>query len=468
MSEVPDVVKNDRDYEYGFHDDVKPAYSTGRGLTEATVREISAAKHEPQWMLDYRLNAYHEYLKMPMPKFGPDLTKLDLKDMLYYQKMTDKKFRDWKEVPADLKRTFDRLGVPEAERKYLAGSSAQYESEVVYHNMRKDFEKLGIIFTDTDTALHDYPELFKKWFGKLVKSTDNKFAALNAAVWSGGSFIYVPKGVQTKTPIQSYFRLNAENSGQFERTLIIVEDGASVDYVEGCTAPNYSSDSLHAAVVEVNVEPNAYCRYTTIQNWSDNVYSLETKRAAAAENATMEWVDGNLGSKVTMKYPSVYLNGEGARGTMLSIAVASNGIHQDSGARMIHNAKNTSSSIVSKSIAKTGGATDYRGTVRFAKHSDGSKAHVECDTIIMDDQSSSNTIPYNEIDSANVAMEHEAKVSKISEEQLYYLMSRGISEAKATEMIIMGFVEPFTKQLPMEYAVELNRLISFEMEGSIG
>lgn len=468
MSEVPDVVKNDRDYEYGFHDDVKPAYSTGRGLTEATVREISAAKHEPQWMLDYRLNAYHEYLKMPMPKFGPDLTKLDLKDMLYYQKMTDKKFRDWKEVPADLKRTFDRLGVPEAERKYLAGSSAQYESEVVYHNMRKDFEKLGIIFTDTDTALHDYPELFKKWFGKLVKPTDNKFAALNAAVWSGGSFIYVPKGVQTKTPIQSYFRLNAENSGQFERTLIIVEDGASVDYVEGCTAPNYSSDSLHAAVVEVNVEPNAYCRYTTIQNWSDNVYSLETKRAAAAENATMEWVDGNLGSKVTMKYPSVYLNGEGARGTMLSIAVASNGIHQDSGARMIHNAKNTSSSIVSKSIAKTGGATDYRGTVRFAKHSDGSKAHVECDTIIMDDQSSSNTIPYNEIDSANVAMEHEAKVSKISEEQLYYLMSRGISEAKATEMIIMGFVEPFTKQLPMEYAVELNRLISFEMKGSIG
>ena len=468
MSEVPDVVKNDRDYEYGFHDDVKPAYSTGRGLTEATVREISAAKHEPQWMLDYRLNAYHEYLKMPMPKFGPDLTKLDLKDMLYYQKMTDKKFRDWKEVPADLKRTFDRLGVPEAERKYLAGSSAQYESEVVYHNMRKDFEKLGIIFTDTDTALHDYPELFKKWFGKLVKPTDNKFAALNAAVWSGGSFIYVPKGVQTKTPIQSYFRLNAENSGQFERTLIIVEDGASVDYVEGCTAPNYSSDSLHAAVVEVNVEPNAYCRYTTIQNWSDNVYSLETKRAAAAENATMEWVDGNLGSKVTMKYPSVYLNGEGARGTMLSIAVASNGIHQDSGARMIHNAKNTSSSIVSKSIAKTGGATDYRGTVRFAKHSDGSNAPVECDTIIMDDQSSSNTIPYNEIDSANVAMEHEAKVSKISEEQLYYLMSRGISEAKATEMIIMGFVEPFTKQLPMEYAVELNRLISFEMEGSIG
>lgn len=301
-----------------------------------------------------------------------------------------------------------------------------------------------------------------------MQPTDNKFAALNGVVWSGGSFIYVPKGVKVMTPIQSYFRLNYENTGQLERTLIIVDEGASVDYVEGCTAPNYSSDSLHAAVVEVNVLPDAYCRYTTIQNWSDNVYSLETKRAAADRNATMEWVDGNLGSKVTMKYPSVYLNGEGARGTMLSIAVASNGIHQDSGARMIHNAPKTSSSIISKSISRTGGSTDYRGTVRFTKNSSGSKAHVECDTIIMDDQSSYNTIPYNEIDNPNVAMEHEAKVSKISEKQLHYLMSRGLSEKKATEMIIMGFVEPFTKELPMEYAVELNRLISFEMEGSIG
>jgi len=459
---------NDEDYEYGFHDDIEPKYSTGRGLTEDTVRQISAEKNEPQWMLDYRLKSYQTYKKLPMPDFGPDLSDLDLKNMLYYQKMTDKKYRDWNDVPDDLKKTFDRLGVPEAERKYLAGSSAQYESEVVYHNMRDEFEKLGIIFTDTDTALREYPELFKKWFGKLVKPTDNKFAALNGAVWSGGSFIYVPKGVRSDIPIQSYFRLNAENSGQFERTLIIVDEGAKVDYVEGCTAPNYSSDSLHAAVVEVNVMKDAYCRYTTIQNWSDNVYSLETKRAAADENATMEWIDGNLGSKVTMKYPSVYLNGENARGTMLSIAVASNGIHQDSGARMIHNAKNTSSSIVSKSIAQTGGSVDYRGTVRFGKHSDGSKAHVECDTIIMDDQSSSDTIPYNEIANANVSMEHEAKVSKISEEQLYYLMSRGISEAKATEMIIMGFVEPFTKKLPMEYAVELNRLISYEMEGSIG
>lgn len=462
------MLAKDQDYQYGFHDEVTPVYSTGRGLTEATVREISAAKGEPQWMLDYRLQAYHLYRKLALPKFGPDLSELDLAHMRYYQKMTDKKFRDWEDVPADLKKTFDRLGVPEAERKYLAGSSAQYESEVVYHNMKQEFAKLGIIFTDTDTALKEYPDLFKKWFGKLVQPSDNVFAALNAAVWSGGSFIYVPKGVKATTPIQSYFRLNAENTGQFERTLIIVDEGASVDYVEGCTAPNYSSDSLHAAVVEVNVLKDAYCRYTTIQNWSDNVYSLETKRAAAAENATMEWVDGNLGSKVTMKYPSVYLNGEGARGTMLSIAVAANGIHQDSGTRMIHNAKNTSSSIVSKSISRTGGATDYRGTVRFTKRAAGSKAHVECDTIIMDDQSSSDTIPYNEIDCADVAMEHEAKVSKISEAQLYYLMSRGISEAKATEMIIMGFVEPFTKQLPMEYAVELNRLIEFQMEGSIG
>jgi Fe-S cluster assembly protein SufB len=456
------------EYEYGFHDDVKPKFTTGRGLTEETVRQISAEKNEPQWMLDYRLKSYKTYQKLAMPNFGPDLSDLDLENMLYYQKMTDRKYRDWDDVPDKMKETFDRLGVPEAERKYLAGSSAQYESEVVYHNMRNEFEKLGILFTDTDTALQEYPELFKKWFGKLVKPTDNKFAALNGAVWSGGSFIYVPKGVRCDIPIQSYFRLNAENSGQFERTLIIVDEGAKVDYVEGCTAPNYSSDSLHAAVVEVNVLRDAYCRYTTIQNWSDNVYSLETKRAAAAENATMEWVDGNLGSKVTMKYPSVYLNGENARGTMLSIAVASNGIHQDSGARMIHNAKNTSSSIVSKSIAQTGGSVDYRGTVRFGKHSDGSKAHVECDTIIMDDQSSSDTIPYNEIDNANVSMEHEARVSKISEEQLYYLMSRGISEEKATEMIVMGFVEPFTKKLPMEYAVELNRLISYEMEGSIG
>lgn len=465
LSSVPSL---EEDYDYGFSDDVKPTFSTGRGLTEDIVRQISAHKKEPKWMLDFRLKSYELYKKLPMPEFGPDLSDLDLENMLYFQTATDKKYRDWDDVPDEIKTTFEKLGVPEAERKYLAGSSAQYESEVVYHNMREEFQKLGIIFTDMDTALKEYPDLVKKYWAKLVPPSDNKFAALNSAVWSGGTFIYVPKGVKTDTPMQSYFRINAENSGQFERTMIIVDEGGSVNYVEGCTAPNYSSDSLHAAVVEVNVLKDAYCRYTTIQNWSKNVYSLETKRAQALDNATMEWVDGNLGSKITMKYPSVYLNGRGAHGTMLSIAVAGEGVDQDAGARMIHNAPDTSSSIVSKSIAKDGGAVDYRGTVRFGRKSDGSFAHVECDTIIMDEKSSSDTIPYNQIKNGNVSMEHEAKVSKISEEQLYYLMSRGISEEKATEMIIMGFVEPFTKELPMEYAVELNRLISYEMEGSVG
>lgn len=466
--ELLDSVPTLDDYDYGFSDDVQPIYSTGRGLTEAIVRQISAEKHEPEWMLKIRLRAYRTYLKLPMPDFGPDLSDLDLANMLYYQKATDRQYRDWDQVPAKIKETFERLGVPEAERKYLAGSSAQYESEVVYHNMRHEFEKLGIVFMDMDSALKEYPEIVRAYFGKLVHMNDNKFAALNTAVWSGGTFIYVPKGVKTDIPIQAYFRINAENSGQFERTLIVVDEDASVNYVEGCTAPNYSSDSLHAAVVEVFVKRDAYCRYTTIQNWSKNVYSLETKRAQAMENATMEWVDGNLGSKTTMKYPSVYLDGEGARGTMLSIAVAGAGVIQDNGARMIHDAPNTSSSIVSKSISKDGGAVNYRGTVRFGRKSDNSFAHVECDTILMDEKSKSDTVPFNEILNGNVAMEHEAKVSKISEAQLYYLMSRGISEAKATEMIIMGFVEPFTKQLPMEYAVELNRLISYEMEGSVG
>lgn len=467
MTDTPNMPKFE-EYDYGFSDDVTPVFSTGRGLTEEVVRAISKEKKEPQWMLDFRLKSFKAYQKIKDPDFGPDLSDLDLDNMLYYQKSTDKQYRDWEDVPDKIKETFERLGVPEAERKYLAGSSAQYESEVVYHNMREEFQKLGIIFTDMDTALKEYPDIVKTYFSTLVKPTDNKFAALNSAVWSGGTFIYVPKGVKTEIPIQSYFRINAENSGQFERTLIIVDEDASVNYVEGCTAPTYSSDSLHAAVVEVFVKRDAYCRYTTIQNWSKNVYSLETKRAQALENATMEWVDGNLGSKTTMKYPSVYLDGEGARGTMLSIAVAGAGVDQDNGARMIHAAPRTSSSIVSKSIAKDGGAVDYRGTVRFERNSEGSFAHIECDTILMDDQSTSDTIPYNTILNGNVSMEHEAKVSKISEEQLYYLMSRGISEEKATEMIIMGFVEPFTKELPMEYAVELNRLISYEMEGSVG
>lgn len=456
------------DYQYGFHDEIEPVYTTGKGLSEEVIREISRIKEEPEWMLDFRLKSLKTFYKLPTPNYGPDLSELDFDDFNYFIRSSDKPVRDWEDVPEEIKTTFDVLGIPEAEHAYLAGASAQYESEVVYHNMKDEFTKLGIIFTDTDTALKEYPELMKEYFGKLVPPTDNKLAALNSASWSGGTFIYVPKGVQTDIPIQSYFRINTENEGQFERTLIIVEEGASINYVEGCSAPIYSTNSLHAAVVEVYVKKGGYCRYTTIQNWSTNVYSLETKRAQALENATMEWVDGNFGSKTTMKYPSVYLDGQRARGTMLSIAVAKKGVVLDSGARMIHNAPNTSSTIVSKSIAKEGGAVDYRGTVRFGRNSAGSSSHVECDTIIIGDESTSDTFPYNEVLNNDITLEHEAKVSKISEAQLYYLMSRGISEEEATGMIVMGFVEPFTKELPMEYAVELNRLIKYEMEGSVG
>jgi Fe-S cluster assembly protein SufB len=456
------------EYKFGFHDDVEPIFSTGTGLTEEVVREMSAVKQEPEWMLNYRLKSLEAFNKMPMQDWGPDLSDIDFAKIKYYQKPSDKPARDWEDVPDKIKDTFEKIGIPEAERAYLAGASAQYESEVVYHNMKEEFQKLGIVFTDTDSALKEYPELFKQYFGKLVPPTDNKLAALNSAVWSGGTFIYVPKGVKVDVPLQTYFRINAENTGQFERTLIIVDEGASVHYVEGCTAPTYSSNSLHAAIVEIYCLEDGYVRYSTIQNWSSNVYNLVTKRAKAEKNATVEWIDGNLGSKVTMKYPAVYLDGPGARGTMLSIAVAGEGQIQDTGAKMIHNAPNTSSTIVSKSIAKSGGETNYRGQVYFGKHSDHSKSHVECDTIIMDEKSKSDTIPFNEIHNSNVSLEHEAKVSKISEEQLYYLMSRGLSESEATEMIVMGFVEPFTKELPMEYAVELNRLISYEMEGSVG
>ncbi|MCB2841898.1 Fe-S cluster assembly protein SufB [Streptococcus dysgalactiae] len=456
------------DYQFGFHDDVEPIYSTGKGLSEAVVRELSAAKNEPEWMLEFRLKSLETFNKMPMQTWGADLSDINFDDIIYYQKASDKPARSWDDVPDKIKETFERIGIPEAERAYLAGASAQYESEVVYHNMKDEFEKLGIIFTDTDSALKEYPDLFKKYFAKLVPPTDNKLAALNSAVWSGGTFIYVPKGVKVDIPLQTYFRINNENTGQFERTLIIVDEGASVHYVEGCTAPTYSSNSLHAAIVEIFALDGACMRYTTIQNWSDNVYNLVTKRARALADATVEWIDGNLGAKTTMKYPSVYLDGPGARGTMLSIAFANAGQYQDTGAKMIHNAPHTSSSIVSKSIAKGGGKVDYRGQVTFNKQSKKSVSHIECDTILMDDISKSDTIPFNEIHNSQVALEHEAKVSKISEEQLYYLMSRGLSESEATEMIVMGFVEPFTKELPMEYAVELNRLISYEMEGSVG
>ena len=464
MSGVPEL----EEYQYGFHDDVQPVFTTGRGLTEEVVREISRVKEEPEWMLDFRLKSLEAYHKMPMQKWGPTLEDLDFDSIKYYQKASDKPARDWDDVPDKIKETFERIGIPEAERAYLAGASAQYESEVVYHNMKEEFQKLGIIFTDTDSALKEYPEIFKQYFSKLVPPTDNKLAALNSAVWSGGTFIYVPKGVRVDVPLQTYFRINAEGTGQFERTLIVVDEGASVHYVEGCTAPTYSSNSLHAAIVEIFTLKDAYCRYTTIQNWSDNVYNLVTKRARAEAGATVEWIDGNLGAKTTMKYPSVYLEGEGARGTMLSVAFANGKQIQDTGAKMIHNAPNTSSSIISKSIAKSGGEVNYRGQVTFNKNSAGSISHIECDTIIMDNESKSDTSPYNEIHNSQVALEHEAKVSKISEEQLYYLMSRGLTEIQATEMIVMGFVEPFTKELPMEYAVELNRLIQYEMEGSVG
>ncbi|MCO4561323.1 FeS cluster formation protein SufB [Streptococcus infantarius subsp. infantarius] len=456
------------EYQYGFHDDVTPVFSTGKGISEDIVRELSAEKGELEWMLEFRLKSLEIFNKMPMQDWGPDLSDIDFDEITYYQKVSDKPARSWDDVPDKIKETFERIGIPEAERAYLAGASAQYESEVVYHNMKDEYDKLGIVFTDTDSALKEYPELFKKYFSKLVPPTDNKLAALNSAFWSGGTFIYVPKGVKVDIPLQTYFRINNEAMGQFERTLIIVDEGASVHYVEGCTAPNYSSASLHAAIVEIFALEGSYMRYSTIQNWSDNVYNLVTKRATAKKNATVEWIDGNLGAKTTMKYPSVYLDGEGARGTMLSIAFANKGQHQDTGAKMIHNAPHTSSSIVSKSIAKGGGKVDYRGQVTFNKNSKKSVSHIECDTILMDDISSSDTIPFNEIHNSQVALEHEAKVSKISEEQLYYLMSRGLSEQEATEMIVMGFVEPFTKELPMEYAVELNRLISYEMEGSVG
>ncbi|QHE53433.1 Fe-S cluster assembly protein SufB [Pontibacillus sp. HMF3514] len=456
------------EYKYGFHDKDVSIFRTQRGLTEDIVREISNQKDEPEWMLEFRLKALKQFYKMPMPQWGGDLNELDFDEITYYVKPSEKSERSWDEVPEEIKQTFDKLGIPEAEQKYLAGVSAQYESEVVYHNMQEDLEKQGIVFKDTDTALKENEDLFKEYFGKVIPPADNKFSALNSAVWSGGSFIYVPKGVKTETPLQAYFRINSENMGQFERTLIIVDEEASVHYVEGCTAPVYTTNSLHSAVVEIYVKDNAYCRYTTIQNWANNVYNLVTKRAKVGANGTMEWVDGNLGSKLTMKYPSVILAGEGARGMTLSIALAGKGQHQDAGAKMIHQAPNTSSTIVSKSISKQGGNVTYRGIVQFGRKAEGARSNVECDTLIMDNKSKSDTIPYNEIYNENISLEHEAKVSKVSEEQLFYLMSRGISEEEATEMIVMGFIEPFTKELPMEYAVEMNRLIKFEMEGSIG
>lgn len=456
------------DYEFGFHDKDVSIFRTERGLTPAIVKEISQMKEEPEWMLDFRLKSLEIFYSKPMPQWGGDLSGLDFDEITYYVKPSEATQKSWDEVPEEIKATFDKLGIPEAEQKYLAGVSAQYESEVVYHNMKEELEEMGVIFKDTDSALKENEDIFREYFGKVIPPADNKFSALNSAVWSGGSFIYVPKGVKLDTPLQAYFRINSENMGQFERTLIIVDDDASVHYVEGCTAPVYTTSSLHSAVVEIIVKKNAYCRYTTIQNWANNVYNLVTKRTVVEEHGTMEWVDGNIGSKLTMKYPACILKGEGARGMTLSIAIAGRGQNQDTGAKMIHLAPNTSSTIVSKSISKHGGNVTYRGQVKFGKKAINARANIECDTLIMDNESTSDTIPYNEVMNDQISLEHEAKVSKVSEEQLFYLMSRGISEQEATEMIVMGFIEPFTKELPMEYAVEMNRLIKFEMEGSIG
>ena len=463
-----DDVKFQEDYKYGFKDKDVSILKTGIGLNEDIIRQISKLKNEPDWMLEYRLKSYKAFLKLPLPSFGPDLSSLDYDTYTYFTRLSNKETQSWDEVPETVKNTFDKLGIPEAEQKYLAGVSTQYESEVVYHNMLKEVEEKGVIFLSTDMALKLYPDLFKKYFGTVVPFADNKFSALNGAVWSGGSFIYVPKGVHLEKPLQSYFRINNEKSGQFERTLIIVDEGADVHYVEGCTAPTYSKESLHAAVVEIIVLKDGKCRYSTVQNWSTNIVNLVTKRAICYENASMDWIDGNVGSQLNMKYPACILAGEGARGTCISIAVAGKGQYQDAGARMIHLASNTSSTIISKSIVKNGGVANYRGTVRHHKNAKNCRSHVECDTLILDNLSKSDTIPNNEVRNNTSYIEHEATVSKISEEQLFYLMSRGISEKDATQMIIIGFIEPFSRELPMEYAVELNQLIKMDMEGSVG
>ena len=456
------------EYQYGFSDKDVSLFNSGKGLNEDVIRFISKSKNEPEWMLEYRLKAYEYFKNEPLPNFGPDLTEIDFNDFTYFIKPSDKVSNNWEDVPESIKNTFDKLGIKDAEQKYLSGVSTQYESEVVYHSMLKEVEEKGIIFLDTDSALKQYPEIFKKYFSTVVPYTDNKFAALNSAVWSGGSFIYVPKNTHLDKPLQSYFRINSQSMGQFERTLIIVDEGSDVHYVEGCSAPIYSKDSLHAAVVEIVVLKGGKCRYSTIQNWSTNIVNLVTKRALVEEDGLMEWIDGNIGSHINMKYPCCVLKGDGAKGACISIAVASENQIQDAGAKMIHLGKRTSSTIISKSIGKKGGSVDYRGLVKIAKGAKGSRAKVECDTLLIDDISTSDTIPTNIVSNNNSILEHEASVSKISDDELFYLMSRGLDKDKAAQMIVMGFIEPFAKELPMEYAVELNNLIKLEMEGSIG
>ncbi|MFD5868627.1 Fe-S cluster assembly protein SufB [Corynebacterium sp. NPDC060344] len=464
-----EIIESIGAYQYGWHDSDAAGAAAERGLSEAVVRDISAKKNEDEWMLNTRLKALDIFGKKPMPTWGADLSTIDFDNIKYFVRSTEKQAQTWEDLPQDIKDTYDKLGIPEAEKQRLvAGVAAQYESEVVYHQIREDLEEQGVIFLDTDTALKEHPEIFQEYFGTVIPAGDNKFSALNTAVWSGGSFIYVPKGVHVDIPLQAYFRINTENMGQFERTLIIVDEDAYVHYVEGCTAPIYKSDSLHSAVVEIVVKKGGRCRYTTIQNWSNNVYNLVTKRAKAEEGATMEWIDGNIGSKVTMKYPAVWMTGPHARGEVLSVAMAGEGQFQDTGAKMVHMAPHTSSNIVSKSVARGGGRAAYRGLVQVNKGAKHSHSNVECDALLVDTISRSDTYPYVDVREDDVTLGHEATVSKVSDDQLFYLMSRGIDEDEAMAMVVRGFVEPIAKELPMEYALELNRLIELQMEGSVG
>ncbi len=463
-----EIFQSQDEYQYGFYDENTTLFTTGKGLTRDTVITISKIKGEPDWVLDYRLKAFEAFEKMPVQSWGPDLSDLNCDDYTYFIKSSENKASDWEDVPETIKNTFDRLGIPESEQKFLAGVTTQYESEAVYHNMLQEVQDKGVIFLDTDSAIKYCPELVKEYLGKLVPYTDNKFAALNSAVFSGGSFIYVPPGVTLDKPLQSYFRINSEQMGQFERTIIIVDKGANLHYVEGCTAPIYKKDSLHAAVVEIYVKEDAKCRYSTVQNWSTNVLNLTTKRARVDRNGLMEWVDGNIGSHITMKYPACILAEEGAKGMTITIAVANKNQIQDTGAKMIHLAPNTSSSIISKSIARNGGYANFRDWMYIGPKADNARTKIECDTLILDQLSNSDTIPANTVQNDNCTLEHEATVSKISDEELFYLMSRGLTEQQATQMIIMGFLEPFTKELPVEYAVELKQLLKIDMEGAVG
>ena len=468
MSSDVELLDGLDEYRWDFQDPDTYVFRTQKGLNEDVVRQISARKNEPEWMLKFRLKALKHFQSRPMPTWGPDLSELNMDEIYFYTKPVEAEGRSWDDVPDTIKSTFDKLGIPEAEQKFLAGVGAQYESEMVYHSIQEHLEEQGVIFKSIENGLHDHPDLFREYFGTIIPIEDNKFAALNSAVWSGGSFVYVPKGVKVEMPMQAYFRMNTADQGQFERTLIIIDEGAEAHYVEGCTAPIYTTDSFHSGVIEIVVKKGGRFRYSTIQNWSNNMYTLVTQRSIVHENATMEWVDANLGSKVTMKYPSCYLMGEGAHGEILSLAFASTGQIQDTGGKVIHFAPNTSSKITSKSISKGSGQASYRGLLKVYDKAEGSKSNVVCDALLLDENSRTDTYPYIEIDAQDVNIGHEASVSKVGEEQLFYLMSRGLSEEEAASMVVSGFIEPLVKELPMEYAIEMNRLIQLQMEGSIG